>query len=96
MFKANDIYRKNLEDLLNSPYNTLDGNVRPHYKSDGKPAHTQYITDVTDVYDISKGEFPITNYRPINWKAAIGELLWMWVDQSNDISLLEKKYGVKW
>ena len=91
MFKANDIYRKNLEDLLNSPYNTLYGKVRPHYKSDGKPAHAQYITDVTDVYDIYKGEFTITNYRPINWKAAIGELLWIWVDQSNDISLLEKK-----
>ena len=96
MFKANYIYKKNLEGLLNSPYNTLDGKVRPHYKSDGKPAHAQYITDITDVYDISKGEFPITNYRPINWKAAIGELLWIWVDQSNDISLLERKYGVKW
>ena len=96
MFKANDIYRKNLEDLLNSPYNTLDGKVRPHYKSDGKPAHTQYITDITDVYDISKGEFPISTYRPIPWKSAIGELLWMYQLQSNDISVLESEYGVKW
>ena len=96
MFKANDIYKKNLEDLLNSPYNTLDGKVRPHYKSDGKPAHTQYITDVTDVYDISKGEFPISTYRPIPWKSAIGELLWMYQLQSNDISVLESEYSVKW
>ena len=96
MFKANDIYKRHLEDLLNSPYNTLDGKVRPHYKSDCKPAHTQYITDVTDVYDISKGEFPISTYRPIPWKSAIGELLWMYQLQSNDISVLESEYGVKW
>lgn len=95
MYKANLIYKRNLEELLNNSYSTLGQAVRPVY-SDGSPSHYQYITDVTDVYDISKGEFPITNYRPINWKAAIGELLWMWVDQSNDISLLEKKYGVKW
>lgn len=95
MYKANLIYKRNLEELLNNSYSTLGQAVRPVY-SDGSPSHYQYITDVTDVYDISKGEFPITNYRPINWKAAIGELLWMWVDQSNDISLLERKYGVKW
>lgn len=96
MFKANKIYKQNLEELLNSPYNTLDGKVRPHYKSDGKPAHTQYITDVTDVYDISKGEFPISTYRSIPWKSAIGELLWIYQLQSNDINVLEKEFNIKW
>ena len=96
MFKANEIYKQNLEELLNSPYNTLDGKVRPHYKSDGKPAHTQYITDVTDVYDISKGEFPISTYRSIPWKSAIGELLWIYQLQSNDINVLEKEFNIKW
>ena len=96
MFKANKIYKQNLEELLNSPYNTLDGKVRPHYKSDGKPAHTQYITDVTDVYDISKGEFPISTYRSIPWKSAIGELLWIYKLQSNDINVLEKEFNIKW
>lgn len=96
MFKANKIYKQNLEELLNSPYNTLDGKVRPHYKSDGKPAHTQYITDVTDVYDISKGEFPISTYRSIPWKSSIGELLWIYQLQSNDINVLEKEFNIKW
>lgn len=96
MFKANKIYKQNLEELLNSPYNTLDGKVRPHYKSDGKPAHTQYITDVTDIYDISKGEFPISTYRSIPWKSAIGELLWIYQLQSNDINVLEKEFKIKW
>lgn len=96
MFKANKIYKQNLEELLNSSYNTLDGKVRPHYKSDGKPAHTQYITDVTDVYDISKGEFPISTYRSIPWKSAIGELLWIYQLQSNDINVLEKEFNIKW
>lgn len=93
---ANHIYLKNLENVLFSPYNTESGTVRPHYKSDGAPAHTKYITDVTDVYDISKGEFPLSTLRKINWKKAIGELLWMYKDKTNDISVLEEKYGVKW
>ena len=96
MFKANEIYKNNLVGLLNSQYKTLDGKVRPHYKSDGKPAHTQYITDVTDVYDISKGEFPISTYRTIPWKSAIGELLWIYQLQSNDIHTLEKEFNIKW
>ena len=96
MFKANEIYKNNLVGLLNSQYKTLGGKVRPHYKSDGKPAHTQYITDVTDVYDISKGEFPISTYRPISWKSAIGELLWIYQLQSNDIHTLEKEFNIKW
>lgn len=92
----NHVYLNNLVNVLFSPYNTESGTVRPHYKSDGAPAHTKYITDVTDVYDISKGEFPLSTFRKINWKKAIGELLWMYKDETNDISVLEDKYGVKW
>lgn len=92
----NQIYLNNLFNVLFSPYNTLSGKVRPHYKSDGAPAHTNYITDVTDVYDISKGEFPLSTIRKINWKKAIGEILWMYKDCSNELSLLRDKYGIKW
>ena len=32
MYKANEIFKRNVENLLNSPYNTKGQNVRPKYK----------------------------------------------------------------
>lgn len=47
------------------------------------PATTKYIINHSEVYDIGAGEFPVTSTRPIFWKKAFGELLWMLVDKSN-------------
>jgi thymidylate synthase len=95
MYKANYIYSRNLRDLLVSPYNTKDQKVRPVYK-DGTPAHTQFINNVCDTYDINAGEFPITNFRPVAWQSAIKEILWIYQDQSNDLELLRYKYRIRW
>ena len=95
MYKANEIFKRNVENLLNSPYNTKGQNVRPKYK-DGTPSHTQFINNVSDTYDISKGEFPITNYRPLAWKSAINEILWIYQQASNDLNVLENKYNIHW
>lgn len=95
MYKANKIYKRNLKNLINSEYTTKGHEVRPKY-SDGNPAHTKYINNVCNTYDISKGEFPISNYRPVAWKSAIKEVLWIYQDQSNDLDLLKSKYGIKW
>ena len=73
----------------------LDENPRPKYRDD-VPAHSRFIDHVMHTYDISKGEFPIITLRPIVFKKALGEILWIYQDQSSDIGLLEKKYGVKW
>ena len=85
MFKANNIYKRNLESLINSPYNTIGQKVRPKYE-DGTPSHTKFINNVSDTYDISKGEFPISNYRPIAWKSAIKEVMWIYQMNSNKLS----------
>lgn len=95
MYKANEIYKRNLESLINSPYNTKGQKVRPVYE-DGTPSHTKFINNVCDTYDISKGEFPITNFRPLAWKSAIREILWIYQDQSNDLNLLREKYNIHW
>ena len=95
MYKANEIFKRNVENLLNTPYNTKGQNVRPKYK-DGTPSHTQFINNVSDTYDISKGEFPITNYRPLAWKSAINEVLWIYQQASNDLNVLEDKYNIHW
>lgn len=93
--KADRIFTENLNDVLNNGYSTVGHKVRPVYK-DGTPAHTIYINQVVDKYDISKGEFPITTTRPIAWKSAIKEILWIYQDQTNDLSVLEDKYGIMW
>ncbi|MCR4717950.1 MAG: thymidylate synthase [Lachnospiraceae bacterium] len=73
----------------------LDVNPRPHYE-DGEPAHTYSVNHAMVSYDLSKGESPIITLRPIAVKSAIGELLWIYQDESNDLNLLRDKYGVTW
>lgn len=74
---------------------SLDINPRPKYK-DGTPAHTLSINHVFHTYDLTKGEIPLITLRPIAIKSAIGEMLWIYQDQSNDLDILKNKYGVTW
>lgn len=93
--KTEQIFKENLSEILNNGTSTKGHIVRPKYK-DGTEGHTLYINQVVEKYDISKGEFPITTLRPIAWKSAIREILWIYQDQTNDLSVLEDKYGIKW
>lgn len=93
--KADDYTARTLVRLFKEGNTTLGKKVRPKYR-DGTPAHTTYINQVVETYDISKGEFPITTLRPINITKAIGEILWIYQDQSNDLDLLKNKYGITW
>lgn len=74
---------------------TLDKNPRPHYE-DGMPAHTISVNHEMVTFDLEKNEFPIISLRPIPFKSAIGELLWIYQDQSNSLDLLKDKYGISW
>ena len=65
---------------------------RPKY-ADGTPAHTFFVTHSVRTYDLSK-EFPILTLRPIPWKSAIKEILWIYQDQSNSLRVLNGKYGI--
>lgn len=93
--KADSIFKNNLREIIETGESTEGQKVRPIYK-DGAPAHTIYINQVVEKYDISKGELPITTLRPIAWKSAIKEILWIYQDQSNDLSILEDKHGIMW
>lgn len=73
----------------------LDKNPRPKY-ADGTPAHTLSVNHGMCTYDIAKGESPLITLRPIATKSAIGELLWIYQDESNDLDVLRDKYGVTW
>ena len=93
--KADKIFIENIQDILNNGTSTVGHKIRPIYK-DGTPAHTIYVNQIVEKYDISKGEFPITTLRPIAIKSAIKEILWIYQDQSNDLSVLEEKHNIMW
>lgn len=93
--KADKLFKENLKEILENGYSTTGHKVRPVYQ-DGTPAHTLYLNQIVEKYDISKGEFPITTLRPIAYKSSIKEILWIYQDQSNDLSVLEEKYGISW
>lgn len=89
-----DMYTKEtLRQILEE--GCLDANPRPKWK-DGTPAHTLSINHVFHTYDLTKGESPIITLRPIVIEKAIGELLWIWQDNSNNLDLLKEKYNIGW
>ena len=93
MIKADLYMKESIEDILKNGHK--DENPRPHYK-DGTPAHTLSVNGVVHKYSISNNEFPITTLRPIYFKKAIGEILWIYQDESNSLDLLRDKYDVTW
>ena len=88
-----DMYAKVMMDKIMQE-GTMDLHPRPHY-ADGELAHTLSINGGSMTYDLSKGESPLQTIRPIAVKSAIGELLWIYQQESNDLDLLAK-YGVTW
>ena len=93
MNKADIIFKRNIKEILEN--GVMSGDARPVY-SNGRKAHSKYITQICDTFDLQKGEFPITTLRQIPVKSAIKEIFWIYQDQSNDLSILEDKYKVKY
>lgn len=83
MIKADKYYIENLKKVVEE--GCYDENPRPKYK-DGTPAHTKFITQVFEEYDISKGEFPIPTLRNTAIKTGIKEILWIFQKASNLLS----------
>lgn len=93
MTKADAIFKENIRRILEE--GVWSEQARPKYKN-GKTANSKYITGAFAEYDLSKREFPITSLRPIAIKSAIKEVFWIYQDQSNDLSVLNDKYKVKY
>lgn len=93
MTRADELFKQNIQNILDN--GVMSENARPHYKN-GETANSKYVTGSFAEYDLANGDFPITTLRPIAIKSAIKELLWIYQDQSNDLDVLENKYGVKY
>jgi thymidylate synthase len=92
MIKADSYYINNLLKIKNEGF--LDEDPRPKYK-DGTPAHTKFITQVVEYYDISKNEFPITTLRNTAIKTGIKEIIWIYQKQTNSLDIA-KEMGINW
>ena len=75
MTKGDKYHLLMLQRILQEGF--MDENPRPKY-SDGTPAHTLSVNHAVQQYDLSKGECPIETLRPIAWKAAVKEILWIY------------------
>ncbi len=95
MSKADIYFKKTLKQLIDSEYTTEGQKIRPVY-ADGTPSHTKFLNNVIFNYDISKGEYPILTLRPLAWKSAIKEVLWIYQQQTSNLSVLRDKYNIKW
>jgi thymidylate synthase len=92
--KADHIFKENIQDILD--FGCWDENPRPKYESDGKPAHSIYITQVFEKYNLQRGELPITTLRPIGIRGAINELLAIYQTQTNSQEGFESHNVVWW
>ncbi|MGN8833652.1 thymidylate synthase [Selenomonas montiformis] len=94
MSLADTIFQANIADILLSDFNDNDQNVRPHWV-DGTPAHTKMVFGLTNRYDLSK-EFPALTLRPVNFKAAVDEIIWIWQKKSNRVADLHSHIWDLW
>lgn len=92
--KAEKYLIEALQEIASNGYK--DENPRPKYKSDGEPAHSISINQVVMKYDLSKGEFPISELRPQAWKSGINEIRAFYQEQTNDLTIMEDKYSLSW
>ena len=90
--KADNYYKKNLVKILDDGY--WDENPRAVYK-DGVKAKSKFITQVTENYNIDKGQFPITTLRNTAIKTGIKEIMWIYQQQTSSLEEA-RQMGIKW
>ena len=94
MSRADEIFKTNCRDILDSGVWDTDLAVRPHWE-DGTPAHTVKKFGLVNRYNLQE-EFPILTLRRTYFKTCIDELLWIWQQKSNNIHDLRGHIWDSW
>ena len=94
MSRADEIFKANCRDILDSGVWDTDLAVRPHWE-DGTPAHTVKKFGLVNRYNLQE-EFPILTLRRTYWKTAVDELLWIWQKKSNNVHDLNARIWDQW
>jgi thymidylate synthase len=92
MNKADFYFKENLRKILEEGY--WDQDPRPRY-GDSTPARSKFITDIIEIYDLCKGDFPIPTLRNTAIKTGIKEIFWIYQLQSNKLEDAHK-LGINW
>lgn len=94
MSSADIAFINTCRDILENGTLVTDEKVRPKWE-DGAPAYTIKKFGVVNRYDLSK-EFPLLTIRPIGFKSAVDEILWIWQKKSNNIKDLNSHIWDSW
>ena len=94
MSKADEIFIKNMKDIMENGFSDKDLPVRPHWE-DGTPAHTIKKFGIVNVYDLQE-ELPILTIRRTAFKSCLDEILWIWQKKSNNIHDLKSHIWDSW
>lgn len=80
------------EELVETIYNDgvwTDSNVRTKY-ADGTPATYKAVAGISFRLDNSKNNAFLLTTKHVAWKAAVKEMYWIYIMQSNNVTELEK------
>ena len=94
MSYADQVFRRNCEDILKNGVWDTELAVRPRWE-DGPLAHTVKKFGIVNRYDLQR-EFPILTLRRTYWKSAVDELLWIWQKKSNNVHDLSSHIWDAW
>ena len=94
MSSADTAFINTCKDILENGTWVKDPRVRPKWE-DGTNAYTIKKFGVVNRYDLSK-EFPLLTIRPIAFKKAVDEILWIWQKKSNNIHDLGSHIWDSW
>ena len=94
MSKADEIFIRNMTDILEKGFSDENLPVRPRWE-DGTPAHTRKLFGIVNRYDLQE-ELPILTLRRTAWKSCLDELLWIWQKKSNNIHELKSHIWDSW
>ncbi|QWT17116.1 thymidylate synthase [Collinsella sp. zg1085] len=94
MSKADQLFVKMCQDILDNGTTTEGEKVRPHWE-DGTPAYTIKNFGVTNRYDLRE-EFPALTLRRTALKSAMDEILWIYQKKSNNIHDLKSHIWDQW
>ena len=94
MSRADEIFIRNVTDIIEHGFSDGDVAVRPHWK-DGAPAHTKKLFCLVNRYNLQE-EFPILTLRRTAFKSAVDELLWIWQKKSNNVNELNSHIWDSW
>lgn len=94
MSKADEIFIKNMNEILTDGIWDTDYPVRPHWE-DGTPAHTIKKFGIVNRYNL-KEELPILTIRKTAFTNALDELLWIWQKKSNNVHDLNSHIWDSW